>query len=1805
MATRADQVVIDDMSTGFATPPSEAVPPVEPAAVESEQPEEEAPQADVSPVPSPNIETDTQTTPTPVPEVPAGDQQDGYNFFPYETAADIAYPQAADVTAQDIPEELDPSQMFPSMYYQLEEQGKFEGDPAKEKAFRASVAKNYRSFFNFKNKPDRERIIMEGAAFAYGNVDDKGEPIFSEDGLPEFTILEQFTQPDIDGRLIELAEANKANGNPSLQYYIIMPDDGRPLNQRLKRINVREEYYGSEGTRGFLTPKQEALPYVRDIVRIQDEDGGMKFYDDTLKFAKIPIEQRIPLLRNEANKGFMAPIQVIRGFRNPYDTLGAVGQGLTALESVAYDFTAKIPFDIIQAGWNMLTIGDNPRTFGKMGEAIVDGPDGPSYEFGTMNRVGPYLNQPAQDILSATGIPTLQQVEKEGSRAIIGSLQKKFVGTDAPLTEAPMLYASLSDYFTSNTSLTKEQIDVILAYNEDFLTTLMEFGMESLIFGGAINGTMLHLSAGVVEDFADFAIRRYGGKEFVTKTPTFRPKGKGKARGAPTTESPFKKAKVADQREWIEFKDGKPYVKKDFMSAVKAIEASGKNVGVVMREYISERAKSGVLASFAVDALELGIQVRSKVPGPFRNEFFAPDFKRLNANITSNQAKLKDALDNPNASKGYIKTLRKRISDDQKDLLRLKHETFFPEEVSRFWRDEKLSTFVGAAAFQTAMTINPGDEFTASVFATVGSVASVIPYSRFGIADRAVDFYYMLGRKIPGVEMPSKEAVAGARALRNAPPFLQDRYQAFLEAREEARFEFSKFVYPETHEKAGQQIVDDSLLDRAFYYTAGLLAGDGDTNRALNETLGITDDVRGMSAKLAEIIKTHEKKFALSNALAEVIEQMAPVKLSPDFDPDSSAGQLIGVLEDYQKLVRNQLELEEKVVAEMAGARKATIVALYAGRAGYTETEEFIENRESITDLLSLDYHDDLARRSIDRGYGPLILDLEGNVVGGNYGPDVAVGTDGRVLKPREELVRAIEDTNDYFSGITLDFVKAEQANRRYRLDSNKVLANDTFVTTVSLAEQKQYALASANFNLLRASDGPYKDVRIDVTELYYQLTGIDPLTARQIGDPLYEADEDALKYILPYLQEGTATSRSITGLTLSPSQAALVRVFESGASESVDAIIKDFDRLVAGNGDFEGLTGSEIAQKIFEDAEIPENASNIQRFNVLNEFIRDGIKSGAFSDLSPQDAKALTPKLGLDVTTYMHVVSGLGRRAASKAGSAEAIMPATLREKLLDHVNANAYEDFYGLEGSPRQVESLGPDWEQARTYYEKNYIEPFRERNSVIAKIIRTPDETLDASFREFKSYLKSKGFDGQMDGNKIQSVLTDFKKMLGVDEIDVNTPEGQILRRLFTRLHMEQLSQLPGGQMFASLTKRQAGGIMAIPDKITELGQDAIMTGFGTGPDNIRLDNLTYRDPDTGEYLFADVNGEPILDMNALEEVYGFETLYPKSQLAMKAKLQVDNMLTNYEADALDQIRDIRSPLRNQVEAARKATDYLGGLPPGQGFMEMAMKPNGMQQIELLKSDFINARTRVGVDPIVASQAFDDMVADQVKNYIFKQITEPGMQKAFVDVGPTGQVKSNQVKQMAEIDSKKLLNMIGFTGDTLSETADQRALRRLIGDESYDNFKRIGQLLFSEQSKTMGGVNLTGMSMPLSGESLLSRATSYFRGVISLRWLISEAAIRQSRLNDFELTKGILFDPDIGREIEQIVLNDDFNFDKDFKFVQVTLSAIARANAVLQYFTEEEERQNTPAVVRQAEDLAGDINDQSQQLFGVGIL
>jgi len=132
-------------------------------------------------------------------------------------------------------------------------------------------------------------------------------------------------------------------------------------------------------------------------------------------------------------------------------------------------------------------------------------------------------------------------------------------------------------------------------------------------------------------------------------------------------------------------------------------------------------------------------------------------------------------------------------------------------------------------------------------------------------------------------------------------------------------------------------------------------------------------------------------------------------------------------------------------------------------------------------------------------------------------------------------------------------------------------------------------------------------------------------------------------------------------------------------------------------------------------------------------------------------------------------------------------------------------------------------------------------------------------------------------------------------------------------------------------------------------------------------------------------------------------------------------------------------------------------------------------------------------------------------------------------------------------------------------VTEAPEAKAMRTLLGDETVEHMRFVFEELFQYDPRT-GALNVTGTSVPLSAESMLSRGTSFARGVISMRWLISEAAIRGARQSNYELTKLMLGDPAVGREVVDMLMRKNFNLDKrEPEFIPVLLSQIAKNDAL----------------------------------------
>lgn len=188
-----------------------------------------------------------------------------------------------------------------------------------------------------------------------------------------------------------------------------------------------------------------------------------------------------------------------------------------------------------------------------------------------------------------------------------------------------------------------------------------------------------------------------------------------------------------------------------------------------------------------------------------------------------------------------------------------------------------------------------------------------------------------------------------------------------------------------------------------------------------------------------------------------------------------------------------------------------------------------------------------------------------------------------------------------------------------------------------------------------------------------------------------------------------------------------------------------------------------------------------------------------------------------------------------------------------------------------------------------------------------------------------------------------------------------------------------------------------------------------------------------------------------------------------------------------------------------------------------------------------------------------------------------------------------EAKKIIRAKEIDPEALIRQLGFVGDgrtrvkildeegsvvlgddgkplykweSAEDTFTAERMRYLLGDEVYDHLKLVANTLYSPSLESGTPFSITGIAMPVSVESRLSKLTSYFRGVISLRWLVSEAAIRESLNSQFELTKILLFNPDVGSDLLKIIKDENFTVERFARVEEVLLNEIARNDALHQF-------------------------------------
>lgn len=349
-----------------------------------------------------------------------------------------------------------------------------------------------------------------------------------------------------------------------------------------------------------------------------------------------------------------------------------------------------------------------------------------------------------------------------------------------------------------------------------------------------------------------------------------------------------------------------------------------------------------------------------------------------------------------------------------------------------------------------------------------------------------------------------------------------------------------------------------------------------------------------------------------------------------------------------------------------------------------------------------------------------------------------------------------------------------------------------------------------------------------------------------------------------------------------------------------------------------------------------------------------------------------------------------------------------------------------------------------------------------------------------------------------------------------------------------------------------------------------------------------------------LLVDVNGKPLVNTQALDRALSFDSFKKYSEEARQAETQFFDDLEDAKQTWRTELNVTTSRLSGEITARQRLVESMGATDGylGRAILAKVGTEDGMNNLANLRSDFIRQQEAKGVNPEDARAAFDQVVQQSTIDALFEQVSRTGDKTIFEVNGPQG--KKTEVKNMVEIVPERLLELIGYRGDTVEASKKEMAVRGLLGDEVYDHLRRVGEMLYVNDASA-ARLKVTGISLPLSAESQLSRATSYFRGVISLRWLVSEAAVREARRSNYELTKIMLFDPKVGKQVLDMVTDPDFKVEKFYQVYPTLISQIAKNDVLMEGAVNYYKDNASPAVETQMESLpqAQPLDDQMNSL------
>jgi len=383
-------------------------------------------------------------------------------------------------------------------------------------------------------------------------------------------------------------------------------------------------------------------------------------------------------------------------------------------------------------------------------------------------------------------------------------------------------------------------------------------------------------------------------------------------------------------------------------------------------------------------------------------------------------------------------------------------------------------------------------------------------------------------------------------------------------------------------------------------------------------------------------------------------------------------------------------------------------------------------------------------------------------------------------------------------------------------------------------------------------------------------------------------------------------------------------------------------------------------------------------------------------------------------------------------------------------------------------------------------------------------------------------------KMDDNQLRGFQEDFLKRFGTfkDETPMGLPQN--VQRVGT--YSINVDSEDGKAMTAILEL-----------KVAEYIADAAEKGQANGVEFQRKLLKLQK-----AYVGVDANGnkKSLIDVTKVEkDVFSFSPASVGDELYKKGTKNLEDKLKAISEKSLAPLKDV---YRDYKQVERNLRSVLPSeLKQGQTLIEVATaNPTKFKRMkEGILTSFGGKYGKKELDTLITEVFMEDL-----------------LQKTFQNTG-TSSVMGSGKELVTEVDMNvdRLKDVIGFNDQQRNDM-----VKDIIGEDRMTTLNSMVKWMSEQYDIEKIKSNITGIPRNFSVESYISRFYSINRGVISARYVGTEAVLQQFRLSGHKLFKTIIEDPEVGQLFLEIVkTGQPLSKEKEIQFFNALVTNLNKIN------------------------------------------